>query len=146
LTFWSALDDWNIEFRDGGLLNNIDSIPAITSLTVPLGWDDALRLAGGAEYWARDNLTLRGGMYWESGAAVDETFNLNLPDVGDKFGVTGGFAYTINERWEVALAQEIAQYSDRSVASIDGQDGTETFPGDFSLTRWETLISLEYRF
>jgi len=145
-TFWSALDDWNIEFGGDGLLYNVDSIPAVTSLSVPLGWDDAMRLSGGAEYWARDNLTLRGGMYWESGVAVDETFNLNFPDLGDRVGVTGGFAYTINERWEVAAAQEIAFFSDRDVASIDGQDGTTTFPGEYSLTRWETLVSLEYRF
>jgi long-subunit fatty acid transport protein len=146
LTFWPALDDWTITFGEGGLLGNVDSLPPITSLTVPFGWDNQLRISGGGEYWARENVTLRGGLYWESGAAVDESFSPNFPDVGNRVGVTGGFSYAIDDRWEVAAAQEITFFSKRTVASNGGMDGITTFPGEYSLTRWETLVSLGFRF
>jgi len=146
MTFWSSVDEWSVTFTDGGLLTNVDSLPPVTTLVVPFNWEDQLRLSGGTEYWARENLILRGGLYWESGAAVDETFTPNFPDVGDRVGVTGGFSYAIEDRWEIAAAQEITFFSERTVESQGGADGVSAFPGDYSLTRWETLVSLRFRF
>lgn len=146
VTFWSAVDVWNIELGGAGFLDDLDSMPNITSQEIPFHWEDQIRLSAGAEHWAKENLAIRFGGYYEGGAAVDETFSPNFPDVGDHFGLSAGFAYHINDLWEVAAAQEFAFYGKRDVPTNGVADGITTFPGEYSLTRYETIISLAYRF
>ena len=66
MTFWSAVDAWDIAFAEGGLENGLG---LLANLNLPFGWDDQIRVAGGAEYIAKENLALRGGLYYDGGAA-----------------------------------------------------------------------------
>jgi long-subunit fatty acid transport protein len=143
MTFWSAVEEWDIAIENGGL--NGGTSP-ITNLKVPFGWDDQVRLAGGFDYAARENVMVRGGAYYESGASVDSTFSPNFPNDGDAFGLSGGVAYTINGHMELAMAQELAFYSKRTIDSYAGADGVTAFPGEYSFNRYETIFSLTYRF
>lgn len=145
MTFWSAVEEWKIEFADEGLDNGLPD-GGLTSLTVPFGWDDQISFAAGAEYLAKENLAVRGGFYYDGGAAVDSTFGPNFPDVGNRIGLTGGLSYMISPSWELSAAQEIAFASERDVAQSGAMDGVTVFPGTYSLTRYETLLSVSYRF
>ena len=143
MTFWSAVDEWDIKFDGAGLENGLDGV---TSLTVPFGWDDQVRVSAGAEYMAKENMMVRGGLYYDAGAAVDSTFSPNFPDVGNRIGLTGGLSYMVSPSWELSAAQEIAFASERNVPQSGAMDGNTVFPGTYSLTRYETLLSVSYRF
>ena len=143
MTFWSAADEWNVVFSDSGLGIGIGSL---SSLSVPFGWDDQVRVSAGGEYMAKENLAIRGGFYYDGGAAVDSTFTPNFPDVGDRIGLTAGLSYMISPSWELSAAQEIAFASERNVSQSGAMDGVTVFPGTYSLTRYETLLAFSYRF
>jgi long-chain fatty acid transport protein len=143
MTFWSAAGSWNIAFINGGLQAGVDTL---SSLSVPFGWDDQIRVSAGGEYMAKENLAVRGGFYYDGGAAVDSTFGPNFPDVGDRIGLTAGFSYMVAPNWELSAAQEIAFASERDIAQTGAMDGVVVFPGTYSLTRYETMLSVSYRF
>ena len=155
MTFWSAVDAWDVQFGEGhqeglefvvtdsGLANGIGYV---WDLTVPFRWEDQIRVSAGGEYMAKDNLAVRGGFYYDGGAAVDSTFSPNFPDVGDRIGLTAGLSYMISPDWELAAAQEIAFASERKIEKSGAADGVSVFPGTYSLTRYETLLSVSYRF
>ncbi len=143
MTFWSAVETWQVTFSGDGLGTGIGSL---SSLTVPFGWKDQIRVATGAEYMAKENMAVRGGFYYDGGAAVDSTFTPNFPDVGDRIGLTAGISYMISPSWELSAAQEIAFASERNVPQSGTLDGVSVFPGTYSLKRYETLLAFSYRF
>ena len=143
VTFWSAVDSWSIVMSDGGLRAGTSEL---TQLTVPFEWKDQVKISGGFDYAYRENLMIRGGAYYESGASADSTFSPNFPNDGDVFGLAGGFAVTLAGHMELAAAQEFAFYSSRTIDSFGGADGKTVFPGEYSLTRYETILSMTYRF
>jgi long-subunit fatty acid transport protein len=143
MTFWSAVDEWTVAFADSGLPNGIGWV---TSLEVPFNWDDQIRVSAGGEYMAKENVAIRAGLYFDGGAAVDSTFTPNFPDVGDRVGVTAGVSYMISPDWELSAAQEVAFASERKILQSGAMDGVTVFPGTYSLTRYETLLSVSYRF
>lgn len=149
VTFWSAVGSWDISFDGAGLYTGADSnavAQSMTHLTIPFGWKNQVRVSGGAECHARDNIFIRGGAYYDGVAAVDSTFSPNFPDVGNRIGLTAGIGYRLNGRWGLDAAQEIAFASSRTVASSGAGAGSVVFPGDYALTRYETLASISYRF
>jgi long-chain fatty acid transport protein len=143
MTFWSAVDAWDVAFADRGLATGIDTM---TSMAIPFGWEDQIRVSVGGEYMAKENLAVRGGFYYDGGAAVDSTFTPNFPDVGDRIGLTAGFSYMLSPSWELSAAQEIAFVSDRTIPQSGAMDGVTVFPGTYSLKRYETLLAFSYRF
>jgi len=46
----------------------------------------------------------------------------------------------------LSAAQELAFYSTRTIDSFGGSDGETVFPGEYKLTRYETILSMTYRF
>ena len=156
VTLWSAVKSWDVSFDGAGLSGPPETymendslrvrIGHMTSLSIPFGWKDQVRISAGGEYMAKPNMAVRGGLYYDGGAAVDSTFTPNFPDVGNRIGLTAGFAYTIQGNWELSAAQEIAFASERKVPNAGAPDGVEVFPGSYSLTRYETLLSISYRF
>jgi long-chain fatty acid transport protein len=144
MTFWSSIDAWTIKL-DGDGLNG--GTKRITEVPISMGWKDQIRISGGFEYLASDLIALRGGAYYDQGAAPDSTFNPNFPNDGDALGITGGLAYAVDAHWQLAYAQEIAFYSKRTVEPTDGSiSGVTVFPGDYSQTRWESIFAINYRF
>lgn len=144
MTFWSSVDQWDIKLQGDGLNGGTRRI---TEVNVPFEWDDQLRLSGGIEYLATEKLTLRGGSYYDAAAAADETFSPNFPNDGDALGLCGGLAYVIDGHVELSAAQEVAFYSKRTIQQpAGGVSGGTVFPGDYSLNRFETILSVTYRF
>ena len=117
MTFWSSIDEWRIQLKDGGLNGGTKQI---TEVVVPFGWDDQLRISGGIEYLATEKLTVRGGAYYDGAAAADDTFSPNFPNDGDAIGLAGGFAYSLDGHVELAAAQELAFYSKRTIQTPEG--------------------------
>ncbi len=143
VTFWSAVDQWNIALKNGGIDNQIDSL---NNVQVLFGWKNSVRVSGGVEYGARENLLLRGGLYYEGGVAPDSTLGPNFPDIGGKLAVTGGVAYTLNGHLELSAAQEIGFYSKKSISNTVRGVGETVYPGEYKLSRYETLVAMTYRF
>jgi len=144
MTFWSSVDQWDIKLQGDGLNGGTRRI---TEVNVPFEWDDQLRLSGGIEYLATEKLTLRGGSYYDAAAAAEETFSPNFPNDGDALGLCGGLAYVIDGHVELSAAQEVAFYSKRTIQQpAGGVSGGTVFPGDYSLNRFETILSVTYRF
>jgi long-chain fatty acid transport protein len=144
MTFWSSVDEWKIQLKDGGLNAGTKQL---TEVVIPFGWDDQLRISGGLQYLATEKLTLRGGTYYDGAAAADQTFSPNFPNDGDVIGLTGGFAYSIEGHVELAAAQEAAFCSKRTIVVPDGGvAGSTVYPGEYSLSRFETIFSISYRF
>jgi long-chain fatty acid transport protein len=143
VTFWSAVDSWTIALADSGLITRVGYL---TEVDIPFGWKNQLRISGGAEFAATENVVLRCGLYYDGTAAPDSTFGPSFPDVGDKIGVTFGGAYTINGHLELGAAQELGFYSTRNVGSTGTGVGQSVYPGEYRSLRSETLLSMSYRF
>lgn len=143
MTLWSAVDQWEIVLGGDGLNGGTSRL---TKVTVPFNWEDQIRVSGGFEYGARDNLLLRGGAYYDAAAAPDSALNPNFPIGSDAFGLTGGFAYAIDGHIELAAAQEIAFFSEKTVEAVSEGAAVTVFPGDYKLSRFETIFSITYRF
>ena len=143
VTFWSVVDSWKIELAGDGLNTSVGYLPVVV---VPFGWKNQIRISGGAEYAARENLMLRGGLYYDGLTAPDSTFGPAFPDIGSKLGVTFGGAYTISGHLELAAAQELGFYSKRNITGIGTGVGETVYPGEYKSLRTETLFSMTYRF
>jgi len=143
VTFWSAVDRWTIALADSGLNTRVGHRQDID---IPFGWKNQVRISGGAEYAVKENVLLRGGLYYDGTAAPDSTFGPSFPDVGNKIGVTLGGAYTINGHLELAAAQELGFYSKRNVGNTGTGVGQSVYPGEYRSFRSETLLSMSYRF
>lgn len=143
VTLWSSMDRWVINLEDGGLNTRVSRL---TTVEIPFNWKDQFRVSAGAEYSARENLVLRGGMYYDGTAAPDSTFGPGFPDVGNKFGLTLGGSYMINGHFEMGLAEDLGFYSKRNVGTTATGVGQTVYPGEYSAFRVETLLSMTYRF
>jgi long-chain fatty acid transport protein len=142
-TFWSAVDRWDIALENGGLNTRVGMLE---SVQIPFGWKDQIRISGGAEFAARENLMLRCGLYYDGSAAPDSTFGPSFPDVGSRIGLTFGGSYTVVGHLELSAAQELGFYSKRNVGNTGTGVGQTVYPGEYSALRSETLLSMSYWF
>lgn len=143
MTFWSSVDRWDIVIEGNGLNGGTSRV---TSVPLVFNWEDQLRLSGGVEYGARENLLLRGGLYYDAASTPDSVLNPNFPTGSDAVGLTGGFAYNVDGHIELAAAQELTFYSGRTIASTSDGAAVTVFPGEYKLSRFETVFSITYRF
>jgi hypothetical protein len=60
--------------------------------------------------------------------------------------LTGGFAYAVDGHIELAAAQELAFFSGKTVDAVADGAAVTVFPGDYKLSRFETIFSITYRF
>ncbi len=143
VTFWSVMDKWVITFENGGLNTGVSHLDKVE---VPFNWKDQIRLSAGAEYMAREDLVVRGGLYYDGTAAPDSTFGPGFPDVGNRIGLTFGGSYMLNGHFEVGVAEDLGFYSKRNVPTSAYGVGQTVYPGEYSALRVETLLSMSYRF
>ena len=88
-----------------------------------------------------------GGYADQSPARKTTQFTPNFVDTGDKYNLSGGFMFHINE-WDIGLATSITSYPDLTVTEIDSDgDGIDdTIPGFYQADYYETVLSFIYRF
>ncbi len=114
----------------------------------PVDWSNAGRVMLGAQYEASNLFTLYAGSFVDQSPARKAThFTPNFVDTGDKYGISGGVMFHINE-WDFGFASQYSSYPDLSITSIDSDnDGIDdSFPGTYKAEYFETALSFIYRF
>lgn len=114
----------------------------------PVDWKNASRVMMGARYQASNLFTLYGGGYVDQSPAQNATqFTPNFVDTGDKYGLSGGVMFHINE-WDFGIASSFTSYPDLTITAIDSDgDGVDdSFPGEYKADLYETVLSFIYRF
>jgi long-chain fatty acid transport protein len=107
---WSAYDVLTTHFTN---------IPAIYSSVIPSSssssnnWDDTYIGRVGAEYKLNTDWTLRGGLAYDMTPAPKSTLAPMMPDA-DRFNISVGGSYKINERLYVDAAYMIGLFSERT--------------------------------
>lgn len=114
----------------------------------PVAWENAGRIMLGAQYKASNLFTLyAGGNFDQSPARGGTQFTPNFVDTGDKYGISGGVMFHINE-WDFGFASQYSSYPDLNITAIDSDgDGIDdSFPGTYKAEYFETVLSFIYRF
>jgi long-chain fatty acid transport protein len=81
-THWSTVDAINV----------VNSNNGATRETLRFDFDDAWRIALGANYFSSDKWTFRGGLAWDQSPVNDQNRTVRLPD-NDRFWVALGVQY-----------------------------------------------------
>lgn len=84
-TGWSSFDKLTVKNTSSG-----------TSSTTQLDWSDTFFVAAGADYFMNENLTLRGGLSYETGAPPDNKRTPRGVDE-DRLGIALGASYKLTE-------------------------------------------------
>jgi long-subunit fatty acid transport protein len=111
-------------------------------------WKNSGRVMMGASYAASNLFTLYAGGYADQSPARNATqFTPNFVDTGDKYGLSGGVMFHINE-WDFGLASSFTSYPDLTIpaSDSDGDGLDDSFPGEYKADLYETVLSFIYRF
>ena len=111
-------------------------------------WKNSGRVMMGAEFEATTLFTLYGGGFVDQSPARKTTqFTPNFVDTGDKWGLSGGIMFHINE-WDFGMASGFTSSPDLTIPATDSDgDGVDdSFPGSYKAEQFETVLSFIYRF
>ncbi len=121
----------------------------VTQNTVhSVDWKNAGRVMLGAQYEASNLFSLYAGGFADQSPARKATqFTPNFIDTGDKYGLSSGIMFHINQ-WDFGFASQYTTYPDLSITAIDSDgDGLDdSFPGTYKADYFETALSFIYRF
>lgn len=147
-TFWSQMDRWEFEFEDGGHVLNMKDLDPITKYVMPLNLEDQVTVSLGVEYLASENWIIRGGYYFDQSAVPDETLRPYIPDYGSRHGFNAG-ASLLLEKWELSGQLNTSFGGTRTIdrlSDVNGDGQYDNFPGEYTLNKFEFLLSTKYLF
>lgn len=130
---WSVFKEINLSFPANSSLNN----------TIREDYRNAYQIRFGAEYWAMDNLALRGGFMYDHTPTPTHTLSSMLPDA-DRYNISGGIGYKLGKALRADLSYMAVNISERSTKgkNVDHFDGTyKVFVNLFSFGIAYTLDS-----
>ncbi len=109
-------------------------------------WNNTFRVGMGVEY-TMGSIKLRGGLGYETRAAVDESVSPTIPDIGDRYNLNLGAALPVGP-FEVALNYEHIFIPDREIDTwiYDALTVTQNIAGEYSMNANSLMIGVEYRF
>lgn len=148
VTFWSEMEEWKFEFEDGGHVLHIKDLEPMKTYVMPMKYEDQVRISLGAEYLASENWVLRGGYYFDGSAVPDETMRPYLPDYGSRHGFNAGVTLLL-EKWELSGQLNTSFGGTRTISELSdvNRDGQyDNFPGEYTLNKFEFLLSTKYLF
>jgi len=148
---WSRLDYLDVEdlFLDFPIIDDTlsyDLHPDESKLLFE--WDDITKFSVGGEYLLGENLSIRGGYFFEESTIPNSTFTLLIPDVGDKNCFNVGLSYQLNS-FEFSYNYELVAHKKREISGIidQNQDGLfDNLPGEYKMALHSSCFSLIYRF
>ena len=82
----------------------------------PIKWDDGILLRGGAEYKYSPEITLRGGLILDLSPQPPSNTDFLLPD-GDRFDISLGGSYKIDNNWHVDAAYMLVLFMKRDAST-----------------------------
>lgn len=155
-TLWSQFEGLSFTYTNvSGLTPTLSSDQSVVDffsadLSYPVSWDDAGKVMLGADYMLSRNISLVGG------ASFDQSPIGNSNDVtplfvnpGDRYGFNGGFLVNVN-RWDVGFVTSYFYYPDdqtvSGVSDVNNDGIIDNFPGTYSASTFETVLSVNYRF
>ncbi len=119
------------------------------NISAPVDWENSGTVMLGVEYKFADYLTLFGGGSVDQSPARSATqFTPQFIDNGTKTGINFGLQFHI-ERWDLGFMSSYTSQPDLSVVGFDGLDDglvAQRFPGDYKSDRYESALSINYRF
>jgi long-chain fatty acid transport protein len=159
-TFWSKFKGFDFDYSafHGAELSPSDTASVRrdmatsffeSDLDYPIDWSNTAKYMLGLSYDLSNTLTFL------AGAGVDQSpidgsdqFTPLFVDTGDKFSLNGGIQLHI-DRWDLGLASTWIQYPDLTIdtpADFGQDEDFVTFPGDYSGSTFETVLSFNYRY
>ena len=155
-TLWSQFDGLSFTYTNvSGLSSTLSSDPALVDffsadLSYPVSWDDAYKVMAGADYGLNQNISLVGGVSYDQspiGNASDVT--PLFVDPGDRYSFNGGLLISVNQ-WDVGFVTSYFYYPDdqtvTGVMDVNNDGIVDNFPGTYSASTFETVLSVNYRF
>lgn len=142
-TQWDRLDQLELEIVGIGPMGD-----SVENVLVVTNWENTLRVSAGLQYVFNENVTLRGGYYYDPSSVPDETLSPLFPDVGDKNSFNLGASLFLGN-YELGYNFEYLLYSDRDVDTLSdlNEDGLfDNYTGSYKMEGFNSLFSLTYRF
>jgi long-chain fatty acid transport protein len=145
-TMWRSLDRIDINFatakakdENGDLTNN----PYTSELD--LQWKDSHRISVGFDYKATQNLELMAGGYFAQTPTNDKTFNPSIPDLTDRFEISFGTKYSLNENLAVEFSGATIQFGERKISN-DNKYNDDNLSGTYTGSALEIAGGFIYNF
>ncbi len=133
---WEAYDSLDIVFNDPDIPNSIN----------PRNYENASTYRFGVQYEAMDQLTLRGGFYYDESPVQSNFFSPETPR-NDSQGYTAGLSYDVNEKLSIDASFLYLRFSEVN-ASFDGytENGvTVPFSGTYKSNTFIPGIGISYK-
>mgnify|MGYP005853645633 CR=1 FL=1 len=134
--FWDVYDSLDIVFNDPNIPDSIN----------PRNYQNANIYRFGAQYQAMDNLTLRGGFYYDETPVQAGFFAPETPR-NDSQGYTAGFSYDVNEKLSIDASFLYLRFSEVD-ASYDPytENGVQVpFSGTYKSNTFIPGVGISYK-
>jgi long-chain fatty acid transport protein len=152
---WSGFDGWQFTYSNHqGLKGPADTAADIrqffqSTTTVPVDWESTIKLAIGLKYDVTTRFSLlAGGTADQSPLSNVQMVSPNIIETGNKFIYNiGGILHLA--QWDVSIMSSYTALPDRTTSAISDWDGDktpDTFPGTYTASQYETVMSFTYRF
>ncbi|HEX7401347.1 MAG TPA: outer membrane protein transport protein [candidate division Zixibacteria bacterium] len=115
---------------------------------IPFNWKNIIRFSLGGEYMLKEKLAVRGGYFFEKSPIPNSTFNLLIPDVGDKNSINVGLSYRINSI-ELGYDYQLVLYKKRDfkdLHDVNGDSRYDNMPGNYKMIYHCSGLSFTYHF
>ncbi len=152
---WSDFEGFVFNYRNFDLSQirtktDNEAFFTTSSLSSPATWVNTMNLSFGMNYVQSDVLTLLGGFSLDqSPLRENDEFTPMYVETGDRYGFNGGLLLNLDQ-WELGLIVSYFNYPDDKTISnavdYDGDSLADSFPGLYSASAFETILSVNYRF
>ncbi|MBN1479499.1 outer membrane protein transport protein [candidate division KSB1 bacterium] len=134
-TQWSVWDVIEITESSGAVISQIVE-----------NWNDTFKVGIGMEY-ALGRTKLRGGLGYDTRAAVDESVSPTIPDIGDRYNLNLGLSLPIGPV-EFGLNYEYIYIPNRTITTwiYDELSVAQNIAGTYSMRANSLMIGVDYRF
>ncbi|MFC5272209.1 OmpP1/FadL family transporter [Adhaeribacter terreus] len=135
LTGWSSYDSLNFNFENASTPDS----------KAGSKYEDAMAFRVGAEYTHNDNLTFRGGLFYDETPVRDEYISPELPD-GSRIGLTAGLSYKLSERFELDAAYLFEKVAERNSVADFTKTDVSNVAGKYRTLVNGVGLGLNYKF
>ena len=155
-TFWSRYDGLKFTYTNHqGLTGAADTAVVArnfftTDLVRSVTLSDAGKVALGAEYKYKALFTFMAGVSADqSPERRTVEFMPQLVDTGDKYSISGGAIWHYRQQWDFGISGAYTHAPELKISNLvdwNGDGFDDNFPGTYKASRYETVMSVNYRF
>lgn len=155
-TLWSRYDGLKFNYSNHQGLKGAADTAAVarqfftTDLVRSVTLSDAGKVMLGAKYDKGPYFTFMGGVAADqSPERLTAEFMPQLVDTGDKYSISGGAIWHYGQQWDFGISGTYTHAPDLKITRLVdwNSDGfNDSFPGTYKASRYETVLSVNYRF